>query len=101
MTTGPVTLINLLKVEPADQEKLVALLRRNIETVVATLGGWRTSRLIAGEDGRSVVIYSEWESPAAVEAMRADPRMQACFPQIRALAEFQSLVGEPVFASSR
>lgn len=73
MTTEPVTLVNLLKVEPGKQAQLIALLKRNIETVISTLGGWHTSRLIAAKDGASVIIYSEWETPAAIEAMRADP----------------------------
>lgn len=101
MTMKPVVLINLLKVEPSKQEALVALLRRNIETVVSTLGGWRMSRLIAAKDGASVIIYSEWETPAAVEAMRSDPRMKAYFPQILELASFDSILGETVFGENR
>lgn len=101
MATEPVVLINLLKVEPARQAALIALLKRNIETVVRRLAGWRTSRLIAAGDGASVIIYSEWETPAAVEAMRSDPRMKACFPQILELASFDSTLGETVFSDSR
>ena len=94
MTTGPVILLNHLKVEPAQQAALVALLKRNIDTVVCTLAGWRESRLIAARDGASVTIYSEWESAEAVDAMRADPRMQAWFPRILELASFESTLGE-------
>jgi quinol monooxygenase YgiN len=97
MTTGTVTLINQLKVEPGKQAALIALLKGNIETVVTSLAGWRESRLIAAGDGSSVTIYSEWESPAAVDAMRADPRMQAYFPRIRELASLESTMGETVF----
>jgi quinol monooxygenase YgiN len=101
MTTEPVTLVNLLKVEPGKQAQLIALLKRNIETVISTLGGWRTSRLIAAKDGASVIIYSEWETPAAIEAMRADPRMKAYFPQILELASLESILGEAVFSDNR
>jgi quinol monooxygenase YgiN len=96
-----VVLINLLKVEPEKQAALVALLRENIETVVSTLAGWSASHLIAASDGTSVVIYSEWKAPAAVEAMRNDPRMQACFPKILELASFESVMGESVASVSR
>jgi quinol monooxygenase YgiN len=98
MTTAPVTLVNVLKVEPGKQEQLIALLKRNIDTVIRTLGGWRTSRLIAARDGTSVIIYSEWEAPAAVEAMRADVRMKAYFPQILELASLESVIGEVVLS---
>ena len=101
MTTAPVTLVNVLKVEPGKQAQLIALLKRNIDTVIRTLEGWRTSRLIAARDGTSVVIYSEWETPAAVEAMRADPRMRAYFPQIVELASLESVVGEVVLSDIR
>ena len=90
MASELVTLINLLKVEPGNQAALIALLKRNVETVVSTLSGWRASRLIAANDGASVIIYSEWETQAAVEAMRADPRMRAYFPQILELATFEA-----------
>lgn len=96
MTTGTVILLNHLKVEPANQAALIALLKGNIDTVVSTLAGWRESRLIAARDGSSVTIYSEWDSPAAVDGMRADPRMQAYFPRIRELASFDSVLGEVV-----
>eukprot|EP01133_Synstelium_polycarpum_P030235 gene30235-37394_t len=62
-----VILINLLKVKPGKQEALIALLKQNIDTVVRMLPGWKTTRLIAAKDGAGVVIYSEWENPAAVE----------------------------------
>jgi len=94
MTTGTVILINHLKVDPGNQAALLALLKGNIDNVVSTLAGWRGSRLIAALDGSSVTIYSEWDSPRAVDAMRADPRMQACFPRIRELASFDSVLGQ-------
>ncbi|NIX75956.1 antibiotic biosynthesis monooxygenase family protein [Microvirga terricola] len=100
-TIKPVILINLLKVEPGRQAALIALLQRNIEAVVSTLGGWKTSRLIAAKDGASVVICSEWETPAAVEAMRNDPRMKAYFPQLLELATFDSILGEAVLSNNR
>lgn len=97
MSNQPAILINVLKVEPANQEALIALLRQNTETVIRTLPGWRATRLIASGDRAGVVIYSEWDSPANVEAMRADPRMQAYFPKIAALASLDSTLGTAVF----
>jgi quinol monooxygenase YgiN len=96
-----VTLINLLKVKPAKQDALIALLKQNIDTVVRTLPGWKTTRLIAAKDGAGVVIYSEWETPAAVEAMRSDPRMKAYFPKIMELASVESIVGSAILSETR
>jgi quinol monooxygenase YgiN len=97
MTTEPVILVTLLKVESGKQGALIALLKQNIEKVVRTLDGWRTSRLIAAQDGSDVVIYSEWETPAAVEAMRSDSRMKVYFPQILELASVTSILGGAVY----
>ena len=101
MSDESVILINLLKVEPAKQDALIALLRQNTETVIRTLPGWKTTRLIAAKDGAGVVIYSEWETPAAVEAMRNDPRMKACFPKVIELASLESIVGSAVLNETR
>jgi quinol monooxygenase YgiN len=100
MSGKAVVLVNVLKVKSKQQEALIALLRHNIDTVVRTLDGWNTSRLIATADGATVVIYSEWETPAAVEAMRNDPRMKACFPKIMELASFESIMGATVLSES-
>ena len=62
MSEESVTLINLLRVKSGKQDALIALLKHNIDTVVRTLHGWKTTRLIAAKDGTSVVIYSEWET---------------------------------------
>ncbi|AYG62781.1 putative quinol monooxygenase [Rhizobium jaguaris] len=101
MSDESVILINLLKVKPGKQDVLIALLKQNTETVVCTLHGWKTTRLIAAKDGASVVIYSEWETSEAIEAMRNDPRMKAYFPQIIELASLDSMVGLPVFDETR
>jgi quinol monooxygenase YgiN len=98
MSDESVILINLLKVKPGKQEALIALLKQNTDMVVRTLQGWRTTRLIAAKDGAGVVIYSEWETPAAVEAMRADPRMKAYLPKIMELASLESIVGSAAAA---
>jgi quinol monooxygenase YgiN len=101
MSDEPVILINLLKVDPANQDALLALLQQNTEGVIRTLRGWKATRLIASKDGAGVVIYSEWQSPADVDAMRADPRMQAYFPKIAALATLDSVIGSAVFSEGR
>ena len=83
------------------QDALIALLTQNTDTVIRMLHGWKTTRLIAAKDGAGVVIYSEWETPAAVEAMRADPRMKAYFPKIIELASLDSIVGSAVLSETR
>ena len=101
MSDESVILINLLKVTPGKQDALVSLLKQNIDSVVRTLRGWKTTRLIAAKDGAGVVIYSEWENSAAVEAMRNDPRMKAYLPKLIELASLESIVGSAVLSETR
>lgn len=97
----PITLVNILSIEPQKQQELVDLLRQNTETVVKTLKGWIATDLIASHDGTRVVIHSQWDSLSDIEAMRADPRMQAYFPKIKALASLDSIMGAVVMAHQR
>jgi heme-degrading monooxygenase HmoA len=101
MSDESIILINMLKVEPDKQDALIALLKQNTHTMVCTLNGWKTTRLIAAKDGAGVVIYSEWETPAAFEAMRSDPRMKAYLPKIIELASVDSIVGSAVLSETR
>jgi heme-degrading monooxygenase HmoA len=101
MSDEPVILINLLKVKPGKQDALIALLTENTDRVIRTLAGWKTTRLIASKDGAGVVIYSEWETSADVEAMRNDPRMKAYFPGIMELASLDSIIGSAALSRSR
>jgi len=93
------TLINILTVDPANQTKLLELLRANTDAVIRTLDGWLATNLIASADGTRVVIYSQWRDIASIEAMRRDPRMVAYFPRLLALATFDSIVGEDAHAA--
>lgn len=101
MSDQSVILINLLKAKPGKQEELFALLKENTDTVIRTLPGWQATRLIPASDGSGVAIYSEWDTPAAVQAMRTDPRMMAYFPRIAELASLASMTGSTAWGISR
>ena len=88
------TLVNVLTCDPANQAALVDLLRQNIDTVIVTLDGWRSTSLVVARDGARVVILSQWRDPAAVSAMQGDARMQAYFPRIAALAALDYVAGD-------
>jgi len=96
-----ITLVNVLTVRAGTQQALLASLRENTETVIRTLQGWISTRLIASSDGQRVVIYSEWDSAADLDAMRADPRMQAYFPYVAELATIDSTTGTAVLTHHR
>jgi quinol monooxygenase YgiN len=100
IASDTVTLVNVLTVDPANHDKLLALLRDNTDTTISTLKGWIATSLIASKDKRKVIIYSQWQTLADVEAMRTEPRMVAYFPRLAALAAFDSIVGDVVYTRS-
>jgi hypothetical protein len=73
MSDKSVILINLVKVKPGKQDALIALLKQNTDTVVRTLRGWTTTRLIVAKDGAGVVIYSKWVTPQPSRRCAAIP----------------------------
>jgi quinol monooxygenase YgiN len=75
VTKTVTTLINILTVEPENQQKLIKLLRDNTESVVRRLDGWISTSFIAATDQRHVVIYSQWRDLASVEAIQTNPDM--------------------------
>ena len=97
VTKKVTTLVNILTVEPENQQRLIKLLRDNTESVVRSLDGWISTSFIAATDQRHVVIYSQWRDLASVEAMRTNSGMVAYFPRIAALAAFDSLAGNVVY----
>jgi quinol monooxygenase YgiN len=97
VTKKVATLINILTVEPENQQKLIRLLRDNTESVVSSLDGWISTSFIAAADQRHVLIYSQWRDFVSVEAMQTNPDMVAYFPRIAALAAFDSLAGDVVY----
>ena len=100
IASDTVTLVNVLTVDPANHDKLLALLRDNTDTTISTLKGWIATSLIASKDKRKVIIYSQWQTLADVEAMRTEARMVAYFPRLAALASFDSIVGNVVCTRS-
>ena len=97
VTKEVTTLINVLTVEPENQQELIELLRRNTEGVVTRLDGWISTSFIASRDQRHVLIYSQWRDLASVEAMRTNPDMVAYFPRIAALAALDSFAGDVIY----
>ena len=97
VTNEITTLINVLTVEPQNQQKLINLLRESTEGVVRKLDGWISTSFIAAKNESHVVIYSQWRDLAAVEAMQSNPEMIVYFPRVAALAAFDSFAGHVVY----
>jgi len=66
------TFINVFKVDPSNQQRLVDLLIQATE-VVRTASGFISSSLHASLDGAKVTMYAQWKSIEDYNAMRSNP----------------------------
>jgi hypothetical protein len=68
--SGVVTLINVLAVDPENQQRRAAVLREGTDVLMSKLAGYISSSIHIGKDGRRVINYSQWRSVKDIEAMR-------------------------------
>jgi quinol monooxygenase YgiN len=73
MNDKPVKLINIFKVQPSEQQRLIDLLAQATENSVRNAPGFISARLHRSIDGTKVTMYARWRSSKDYEAMRADP----------------------------
>lgn len=95
---GFATLINIFTVEPANQKRLVEVLRDGTETFITQMAGWVSTNFLASKDGGRVVVYSQWRSVKDIEAMRQNPNMGPYLQRIAALAKFEAFACDVVYA---
>ncbi len=88
-TTKLVTFINVFKVEPANQQKLVDLLVRVTDASVRHAPGFISSSLHRSIDGTKVTMYAQWRTIEEYEAMRRDPAPLPYLQEALTLATFE------------
>jgi quinol monooxygenase YgiN len=82
------TFINIFTVGPADQQKLIDLLKEATE-VVRTVPGFVSSSLHAGLDGTKVTMYAQWKSIEDYNKMRGNPAAAPFLQQALEIASFE------------
>jgi quinol monooxygenase YgiN len=85
---SPLVFIDVFTVEPANQPRVVELLRHVTSEYVRHATGFLSSRLHRSLDGRKVTMVGHWRSMADYEAMRADPRPRAFLEELLTLPTF-------------
>jgi quinol monooxygenase YgiN len=92
--SGITTLINIFTVEPENRPKLIELLKEGTETWIGKLAGFMSASFHTSKDGRRVVIYGQWTSAEAIDAMRQHPNMGPYMQRIGALAKMEAITCE-------
>jgi quinol monooxygenase YgiN len=91
-----ITLINVFKVEPANQQRVVDLLARAAEEFVRRAPGFISSTLHRSLDGTKVTMYAQWNSVEDYEAMRRDPGPLPFLQEAITVAKFEQGIYEVV-----
>lgn len=68
-----VTFVNILAVEPDQQQALIELLNEGTERVISKRPGFISVTILASLDRRRVINVTRWESADNVKATQADP----------------------------
>lgn len=84
------TLVNVFSVDPGNQPQVLALLREGTETIFSKMPGWISTSLLRSQDGRQVVVYSQWRDAADIQAFRQDSRMKPYFQRFAELAKHEA-----------
>jgi heme-degrading monooxygenase HmoA len=84
-----VTFINVFKVEPGNQGRLIDLLIRVTDTSVRHAPGFISSSLHRSIDGTKVTMYAQWRTIEDYEAMRRDPAPLPYLQEALTIATFE------------
>jgi quinol monooxygenase YgiN len=83
------TLINVFKVDPQNQQQLVDLLTLATEDSVRMIEGFISSSLHRSIDGTKVTMYAQWQSREVYEKMRSNPTASPYLEQALKIASFE------------
>ncbi|CAI6087623.1 antibiotic biosynthesis monooxygenase family protein [Cohnella sp. JJ-181] len=90
------TFINVFKVEPENQQRVVELLTQATEVSVKYAPGFISCALHKSTDGTKVTMYAQWRSKEHYDAMRDDPKPLPFFKEALTIATFESGMYEVV-----
>ncbi len=83
------TLINVFKVDPKDQQKLIELLTLATKGTVSNIPGFIASSLHCSLDGTKVTMYAQWRSIEDYQKMRNNPRASPYLEEALKIASFE------------
>jgi heme-degrading monooxygenase HmoA len=91
------TLVNIVTVEPENQEKLTAALNEGTEGFFSKMPGFISSSILVGKNGRQVINYSQWRTPGDIEAFRQNPNFAPYVARIATLGKLEAIMCDVAF----
>ena len=90
------TLVNVFTVDPDKQAELADLLVRATDETMKNMPGFISASIHRSLDGRKVINYAQWRSPADFAALKENPEAQPHMKAAAALAKSEPIVCEVV-----
>lgn len=90
------TFINVFKVEPENQDRVVELLTKATDVSVKYAPGFISCALHKSIDGTKVTMYAQWQSIDHYQAMRDDPKPLPFFQEALTMSTFEAGMYEVV-----
>ncbi|MGG3456231.1 Tetracenomycin-F1 monooxygenase [compost metagenome] len=90
------TFINVFKVEPENQDRVVELLTQATDVSVKYAPGFISCALHKSIDGTKVTMYAQWQSMDHYQVMRDDPKPLPFFQEALTMATFETGMYEVV-----
>ncbi|MEL7544804.1 MAG: antibiotic biosynthesis monooxygenase [Pseudomonadota bacterium] len=81
------TLVNVFTVPRGRQDELINLLSQATDAVIGKQSGFVSASFHAGDDGRTVINYAQWQRRADWEAMLTVPAAKAHIAEVQAMIE--------------
>jgi len=85
-----ITLIDVLTVDPGDQDQLVKILAEAAETTLRHMPGYISSVIHKSVDGRKVTSYEQWERLEDFEAMFQHPEVRQWVDRVGEIARAEA-----------
>ena len=89
-----VTLVNIFKVKPENQQQLVDMLVEATEDAMAKLPGFISANIHKSLDGEWVTNYAQWKSIEDFRAIFQNPEAREHMPKIGKIAESSPILYE-------
>jgi quinol monooxygenase YgiN len=80
-------LISVIAVKPEDQQKLLNIIIDLADNIMVDIPGFISVRLHNSIDKKQVIIYAQWKSREAWEAMVKNPKVHHHFRQIEEIKD--------------
>lgn len=84
--SSPVTFINVIDVDPSQQQEVIDILAEGTEQVISKRPGFISVTILASADGSRVINVARWDSAEDVRATQADPAAAAYARRTAAIA---------------